>query len=352
MVDTHNVDKTHRAGRHRHDRRRGRHATHPVAIPLVGWRDVLFRLYRAFNDNNLSIIAAGVSFYGLLAIFPGVAAFVALYGLFQNPETVVDQMQQLSGLVPPAVISTVTDQMTQVAARPQTTLGFAAIFTLGLALWSARKGTTAMMVALNVVYAEREKRSIIRSTLVSLALTLAIILGLIAVALLAAGVPLVMAALGFNDFMISVGRGAGLGLAGLLLMAGIAGLYRYAPSRRPPKWRWVFGGAFLVTIFWVLGSLAFSVYVAFSNTYSATYGSLGAVVVVLTWLYISVLIMLVGGELNAQLEFQTDRDTTSSKGERPMGERGAFVADNVPKPREVIAAEEEQAESTSEEVRT
>lgn len=307
---------------------RGRLAHTPAHIPLPGWRDILMRVFHAFSDNNLSIIAAGVSFYGLLAIFPGVAAFVAIYGLFQDPNTVVGQMEQLNGIIPPDVISTVTGQMTQIASRPTSSLGMAALITLALALWSARKGTTALMVALNVVYAEKETRNVIWATLTSLALTLAIIAGLIAIALLAAGVPLIFAALGFNDLIVSIGRGLGLGAGALFLMLGIAGLYRFAPSRARPKWRWVIVGAVMVTAFWILGSLAFSAYIAFSNSYSATYGSLGAVVVVLTWLYITVLIMLVGGEINAQIEFQTAEDTTVS-GHRPMGERGAFVADNV-----------------------
>lgn len=314
---------------------RGRQAHHPIAIPLPGWRDIVLRVYHAFGNDNLSIIAAGVSFYGLLAIFPGIAAFVALYGLFQDPQSVVDQMQQLSGLVPADVIDTVTGQMGQIAARPEASLGFAALFTLMLALWSARKGTNALMIALNVVYAERETRGFVVKIAVSLALTLAIIVGLIAVALLAAGVPLVLAGLGFADWVVTVGRGVGLGGAGLLLMAGIAGLYRYAPSRRAPKWRWVIVGAAIVTVFWIIGSLAFSVYVAYSGSYSSTYGSLGAVVVVLTWLYITVLIMLVGGEINAQLEFQTVQDTTIKQA-RPMGDRGAFVADNLAVPAEEI----------------
>ncbi|WP_158583584.1 YihY/virulence factor BrkB family protein [Salinisphaera sp. Q1T1-3] len=309
---------------------RGRAARTPAHIPLVGWKDVLMRVFHAFSDNNLSIIAAGVSFYGLLAIFPGVAAFVAIYGLFQDPATVVTEMNSLDGLVPPDVINTITGQMTQIAARPSGSLGVTALVTLALALWSARKGTTALMVALNVVYAEKETRHFVITTLVSLALTIAIIVGLIAVALLAAGVPLIVAGLGFGTGLVAVARGVGLGIGALFLMLGIAGLYRYAPSRTRPKWRWVIVGAAIVTVFWVLGSLAFSLYVAFSNSYSATYGSLGAVVVVLTWLYITILIMLVGGEINAQMEFQTAADTTVS-GNKPMGERGAFVADNVAK---------------------
>jgi len=319
---------------------RGRMATNPTHIPLVGWKDIFLRVFHAFSDNNLSIIAAGVSFYGLLAIFPGIAAFVSIYGLFQDPNTVVVQMQQMQGIIPPDVINTMTDQVTQIASKPNSSLGLAAVITLGLALWSARKGTTALMVALNVVYAEKETRHFVVAIVVSLALTLSIIVGLIAVALLAAGVPLLFAALGFNDFIVSIGRGVGLGAGAFFLMLGIAGLYRFAPSRTRPKWRWVMVGAVTVTIFWILGSLGFSVYLAFSDNYSATYGSLGAVVVVLTWLYITVLIMLVGGEINAQLEFQTSEDTTVS-GNKPMGKRGAFVADNVASRAEEIDFEAE-----------
>lgn len=340
MVHRHNAKKSSPDEPIRNDGR-GRRAGTPTHIPFKGWRDVFMRVYHAFADNNLSIIAAGVSFYGMLAIFPGVAAFVSVYGLIQDPANVVSQMEALSGVVPPDVIATVTGQMTQVASRPQASLGFAALFTLALALWSARKGTTALMIALNVVYAERETRNFFLKIAVSLGLTFAIVAGLGAIALAAAGVPLLLAALGFNDWIVAVGRGAGLGGAALLLMIGIAGLYRYAPSRRPPKWRWVMVGAAMVTVFWILGSLGFSVYLSLSDTYPATYGSLGAVVVVLTWLYITVLIMLVGGELNAQLEFQTSSDTTSA-GERPMGQRGAFVADNMAQRAEDIDFEDKK----------
>ncbi|HET7313817.1 YihY/virulence factor BrkB family protein [Salinisphaera sp.] len=322
---------------------RGRRAHTPLHIPLLGWKDVLLRVFHAFSDNNLSLIAAGASFYGLLAIFPGIAAFVAIYGLFFDPHNAITQMQGLSGLLPPDVIRTVTGQMVQIADRPPASLGVAALFTLSLALWSARRGTTALMTALNVVYAEKESRNLIVTTLISLALTLALILGLIGVALLAAGIPIIFAALGASGLAVAIGRGIGLGAGALLLMLGIAGMYRYAPSRARPKWRWVFVGAAIVTVFWIIGSLAFSVYLAFSDSYSATYGSIGAVVVVLTWLYITILIMLVGGEINAQLEFQTAEDTTIS-GNKPMGQRGAFVADNIAKCAEDIDFDAEESD--------
>lgn len=322
---------------------RGRMAHTPAHIPMIGWKEILLRVFHAFSDNNLSIIAAGASFYGLLAIFPGIAAFVAIYGLFLDPHTVVGQVQELSGILPDDVIRTVAGQMAQIADRPRASLGIAALFTLALAIWSARRGTHALMIALNVVYAEKESRNLIVTTLVSVGLTLAIIVGLAGITLLAAGIPIVFAAMGATGLAMAVGRGIGLGAGALLLMLGIAGLYRYAPSRKRPKWRWVIVGAAIVTMFWIVGSLLFSVYVAFSHSYSATYGSIGAVVVVLTWLYITILIMLVGGEINAQLEFQTTEDTTV-RADKPMGERGAFVADNVAKRAEDIDFDAEDPE--------
>ncbi len=307
---------------------RGRQAGTPVAIPLPGWKDILVRLYRAFGDNNLSLMAAGVSFFGLLALFPAIGAFVALYGLFQDPQAVVQQLSQLDGVIPSDVVDTLTAQMRQVASGSEAKLGVAAIFSLLVASWSARMGTNALMTALNVVYGEREKRGFIWTTLTSLALTVAIILGLISIAFVAVGAPLVFEALGAPGWLLIVGRAIGIAMAAFVLVFGIASLYRWAPSRRAAQWRWVGSGALMVVVFWVVGSLLFSFYVAASDRYSATYGSLGAVIILLTWLYITVLIMLIGGELNAQLEYQTGEDTTVSAA-RPMGERGAFVADKV-----------------------
>lgn len=310
------------------DGTRGRMAESPTDIPLLGWKDIFIRVFREFGENNLSIIAAGVSFFGLMAVFPAIAAFVALYGLFQDPQTVVDQLSNLSGVIPADVVTTLTDQMRQVAGRSSATLGTAALFSTAVALWSARKGTTALMVSLNVVYGERESRGFIRKTGVSVLLTVAIIAGLMAVALLAVGVPIALEAVALPEWQLATLRGLSMAAAGLTLTFGIAGLYRWAPSRRSPRWRWVAVGSVMVTLFWVLGSILFTFYVATSDNYSATYGSLGAVVILLTWMYITVLIMLVGGEVNAQQEFQTLADTTV-RGPQPQGERGAFVADHV-----------------------
>lgn len=307
---------------------RGQHATTPAAIPLAGWKDVALRVFHAFGDNNLSLIAAGVSFYALLSLFPAIGAFVAIYGLFLEPHEVVQQLNQLKGVVPPDVLETLTSQMRTVSSGSGAKLTTAAVISLLVALWGARMGTNALMSALNVVYHEREKRGFIKLTLVSSFFTLALILGLISIALLAVAVPVMFEVLGTGGWLLVFGHVIGIALAAVLLVFGLAAFYRWAPSRSAPRWRWVAVGTAVVTVFWVLGSLVFSLYVTVSDRYSAVYGSLGSVIILLTWIYITVLIMLVGGELNAQLEHQTAEDTTI-KPELPIGQRGAFVADNV-----------------------
>lgn len=306
----------------------GQHAQTPRELSLSEWKAVLVRVFHAFGDNNLGVIAAGVSFFVLLALFPAIGAFVALYGLFLDPNAVVQQLSQLQGVVPNDVLDTVTQQMRQVAAGADAKLTIAAVFSLLVALWGTRMGTNALITALNVVYGEREGRGLIKLTLFSLLLTVAIILGLIGMALMVAGIPLAFGLLGLDGWPLIVARALGIVLAAVVLVFGLAGLYHWAPDRRAPRWRWVSIGAIVVMVCWTFGSMLFSIYLGLSDKYSATYGSLGTVIILLTWIYITVLIMLVGGALNAELERQMAGDTTVGASQ-PRGERGAVVADDV-----------------------
>lgn len=300
----------------------------PRALTLREWKDVIVRVFHVFGDNNLGVIAAGVSFFVLLALFPAIGAFIAIYGLFLDPDSAVQQLSQLQGVVPGDVLSIVTQQMRQVAAGADTKMTVAAVFSLLVALWGTRMGTNALMTALNVVYGEREERGLIKRTLFSLLLTLALILGLTSMALLLIGIPLAFGLLGLDGWPLLVARAFGIALAATVLVFGLAGLYHWAPDRRAPRWRWVSIGAVVVMVFWTIGSMLFSVYLSISDKYSATYGSLGTVIILLTWIYITVLIMLIGGALNAELERQMAGDTTAGAA-RPIGERGAVVADHV-----------------------
>lgn len=301
-------------------------------LTLGEWKDILVRVFHAFGDNNVGVVAAGVSFFMLLALFPAIGAFVAIYGLFLDPQTVVQQLGQLQGVIPRDVLDTVTRQMQQVAAGADTKLTVAAAFSLFVALWGTRMGTNALMTALNVVYGENEERGLIKRTLFSLLLSLAIILGLMSMALLVAGIPLAFALLGLDGWPLLVARALGIALAATVLVFGLAALYHWVPDRRAPRWRWVSVGAVVVMVLWLIGSLLFSVYLGISDKYSATYGTLGTVIILLTWIYITVLIMLIGGALNAEVEHQIARDTTVGA-PRPVGERGAVVADDVVEPR-------------------
>lgn len=304
------------------------HVRTPHELTLREWKDVLVRVFHAFGDNNLSVVAAGVSFFVLLALFPAIGVFVALYGLFLDPQDAVQQLSQLQGVIPGDVLDTVTQQMRQVAAGADTKLTIAAVFSLLVALWGTRMGTNALMTALNVAYGEHEQRGLIKRTLFSLLLALVIILGLISMALLVSGIPLAFGLLGVDGWPLIVVRAVGIALAATVLVFGLAGLYHWVPDRRAPRWRWVSVGAVVVMVFWTFGSMLFSVYLGISDKYSATYGSLGTVIILLTWIYITVLIMLIGGALNAEVEHQMICDTTVGT-PQPMGKRGAVVADHV-----------------------
>ena len=273
-------------------------------------------------------MSAGVAFFGVLAIFPAIAALIALYGLVADPSEVAQSLQSAKPLLPPDVFTMIEEQVGQIIAAGQGKLGIASLVSLVLALWSARAGVTALMEGLNVVYNETDTRSIVAQYLASLMLTLLLIVVAIVALLAVVAVP---ALLHFSDF----GRlGTVLAQVTPLLILGVAvvfvigGLYRYGPHRALARKRWVSVGAVVATVGWVLVSLALSVYVSRFADFNQTYGSLGAIVGLLFWLYASAFVVLIGAEINAQMELQTERDTTTGPA-RPMGERGAFVADHV-----------------------
>lgn len=300
----------------------------PAGITLPEWKDIAIRVFHTFGDHNLSVIAAGVSFFMLLALFPAIGAFVAIYGIFLDPHAVVQQLSQLQSVVPSDVLNIIMTQMRQVASGSGAQLTVAAAVSLLLALWGTRMGTNALIAALNVVYGEREERGLIRRMLFSLVLTLATILGLIGIAVLAIGIPLAFHFVGLGGWFTLIGRMLGIVAAAVTLMVGLAAIYHFAPDRRAPRWRWVSVGSVVVMVFWVLGSVLFSIYLGISDRYSATYGSLGTVIILLTWIYITVLIMLLGGALNAEIEHQMTGDTTVGSPES-LGGRGAVVADQT-----------------------
>lgn len=306
---------------------RGRHASSPKEIPPRGWRDILLRLKAEVKDDDVGLVAAGVAFYGLLGLFPGLAALVSVYGLVADPATIEDQLARLSAL-PQEARDLVGEQLATLSRQPAQALGWTFAAGLLLALWSASKGARALVSAMNIAYGEREQRGFVRLTAVVLAFTLGAVL-MAALALGAVAVlPAALALLGL------AGAGAWLttAITWLVLLAAtvlaLSLVYRYGPSRADARWRWISGGSTLATVLWLLASAGFSLFVTNVGDYGKTYGPLAAVVVLLMWLWLSAFVVLLGAELDAEMERQTSRDTTTGP-ERPLGQRGAYVADTV-----------------------
>lgn len=311
---------------------RGRTARRPHQIPKRGWRDVLLRTKDHVQEDNLSLIAAGVAFYAMLALFPGLAAVVSLYGLVNTGADVVRQFENLSVMLPVEARPILIDQVRSLAESSDTALGLTVIGGLLFALLSAMKGMKALITALNVAYKEREKRGFIRLNLVAFVLTLAAVVFMVIMLVLVVAVPAAMQLLNLSGLL-----GGALSLLRWLVLlaavlAGLGALYHFAPSRNEAQWHWVSWGAAAATLLWLLASFGFSIYVENFGNYNKVYGSVGALVILLMWLFISAFAVLLGGELNSEMEHQTEVDTTVGK-PKPMGQRDAYVADTVGEPR-------------------
>ncbi len=306
---------------------RGRAAASPQDIPVSGWRDVLSRTWSEFNNDHIMSVAAGVTFFALLALFPAIGAFVSLYGLFADVKQAEGQLRLLRGVLPKEVIDFVGGEILRIAAGRSGGLGVAFAVSLLISLWSANGAVKAMFGGLNIAYEERETRNFLRLNLISFAFTLGALL-FVAVTLSAVvAVPVALHFIGLDSGSVWL---AELRWPLLLVVAAfaISVLYRYGPSRRKPRWRWISWGGTLAAVLWLAASVLFSFYVANFAHYDKTYGSLGAVVGFMTWIWYSTIIVLLGAELNSELEHQTTVDTTAGD-PRHTGARGAAVADTL-----------------------
>jgi membrane protein len=306
----------------------GHQAEHPREIPKRGWWNILKRVYDSINEKNLSILAAGVAFYTMLAIFPALAALVAVYGLVANPATVQHEINAIHGLIPGEAQTLIATYLKSITSSSSSKLGIGLVVSLLVALWSARSGTVTLIEALNISYEEKEKRGVIRYELVAIGMTAAAILfGIVALTLVAA-VPAAMNLVPISGVWKTAGYFLPWPILVVALFVGLAAAYRFLPSREEAKWRWVSWGGMLATALWIIASIGFSFYVTEFGNYDKSFGSLGAVVILLTWLYLSAYVVLIGACLNAEMEHQTARDTTTGA-EKPMGQRGARMADTV-----------------------
>lgn len=305
---------------------RGREADRPGEIPSRGWKDILIRTFKEFGDDQIPLVAAGCTFYTLLALFPGVTALVALYGLVSDPTEAAQHVRTLTGVLPSSAVSLISEEMNKVAATADGRLSFAFGIGVVTALWSANKAMKALITGLNIAYDEKETRGFLLKTLVPLAFTsMSVVFAVTALGLGAAG----------PVFIRRLGPGAELAFTAVYwlflfigVVVGIALLYRFGPSRSPARWRWITWGSGVAAIAWVLMSGAFSVYVANFGNYDEKYGALGAAIGFMTWVWLSSMVFLLGAELNSEIEHQTALDTTTGAPE-PLGARGAVMADTI-----------------------
>lgn len=307
---------------------RGRFSSHPFQIPWNGWKDILWRSYVRTGEDRLLATAAGVVFFGLLAVFPAITALVSCYGLVANPSTIGANLQTLALMLPEGSFQIVQDQIARVLMKGNTALGATFLFGLGLAIWSANAGVKAVIDALNVVYEEREKRGFVRLNLLSLAFTTGGIAALLLMVSAVVAVPLALDHVGLaphSQLIISLMRWP---LLLAILLIALALLYRFGPSRRPARWQWLSVGTLAAALLWIAGSSLLSWYLSNFANYSATYGSLGAAIGLMIWMWMSAIIVLCGAELNSEIEHQTALDSTVGR-PKPLGSRGAVMADTL-----------------------
>ena len=309
-----------------HERGRGRAAQRPGEIPPKGWKDIVLRTWREFNQDRIPAVAGGVSFFGLLALFPALGAFVSLYGLFADVGAMRDQLNVLAGVLPRDVLAFVADQMVRLAGAEGPKLGVAFAISLVVSLWSANAGMKALFDGLNIAYEEVEKRGFIKLNLISLGFTLGALLFAVLSFSAVIAAPVVLSLLHLDgELTVAVLRWPALLIT---MVAGLAVLYRFGPSREHARWRWLTWGSTASAVLWLVVSMLFSWYVGSYAHYDRVYGSLGAVVGFMTWSWLTTIVVLFGAELNSEIEHQTAVDTTTG---RPvvMGLRGAKMADTL-----------------------
>jgi len=309
---------------------RGRAARTPRGIPARGWKQVLNRVRHKVSDDDIGLVSAGVAFYGLLALFPALAALVSVYGLLSDPAQVTEQFSQLRTILPGEAYELLQGQLQQLASPASSNaLGVGLIVAILLALWSTTRGTKSLIKALNIAYSEHEQRGFLRLNAVAFTLTLFLVLLAVVVVGLIVALPIALNFLGLGAIAETAVNWLRWPVLAAVVLFALAVIYRYAPNRRQARWQWVSWGAGIALVLWLIASGLFSYYVSNFSNYNATYGSLGAVIILLMWLFITALMMLLGAELNAELEHQTARDTTY-QGDQERGQRGAYVADHLP----------------------
>jgi membrane protein len=307
---------------------RGRAAERPKDIPKPGWKDIAFRVKDEIRNDRVPLVSAGVAFYAMLSLFPALTALISVYGLVADPEDVRRQIDALAGGIRGGAGELIVQQADSIVQAGTGALSVGVIVSVLAALWAASSGMHGLMQALTIANNEEETRGLVRRRVIALGLTVVALVVVILAMVVIVGVPIAMGFVGLDavgEWTIRILRWP---LIGAVIVGLLTLVYRYGPDRDKPQWRWVTWGSVIATVLWVIASLGFSVYVANFGNYNETYGALGAVVVLLLWLFLSAFVVILGAEINAEMEHQTAHDTTEGE-PRPMGERDAHVADHL-----------------------
>ena len=295
-------------------------AEQPQQIPAWGWWDIAVRVKSDLSRDNVSLVAGGLAMYALLSVIPTLVAALSFYGLLFTPADVLKHTNALSSLLPPQVRDVFNGGLQDVARRQTGTLTVAAMLAVLVALVSARSGMATLMQAVSIAYQEREKRRFFKHLMTSVSLTLGAILAVIVMLLLAVAVPRVLKALITSPWVESVVATLRWTLLWAFAVLSLTVTCRFAPARKLARWRWVAWGSVVAATLWVAGSLLFAFYLRTFGSYANMYGALGGVVVLLLWFYLSSFFVVLGAEINAEIERQTRQDNTEGA-EVPMAQR-------------------------------
>ena len=307
----------------------GQHAEKPREIPSRGWLDIAKRVKNQLADDHVQIVAAGVAFYFFFALFPAITAVISVYGLLVDPSQAEAQIDGMSAMLPEQAHGMIGDIAHNIASSSNQTLGWGMALAILLSLWSANKGTTALFEGLNIAYDEADRRNFFRKNMITLVCTLlGIITGIIMMALIAGFPALVVGRLGLPEIARTLINYLRWPLMALIVIIFLGVLYKIAPDREGPEWRWVTWGSVIATMLWLAGSFLFSWYVDNFGKFGNTYGSFAAIIILMLWFWLTAFIVLLGAEINSEMEHQTGVDTTTGPDE-PMGQRGAYHADHV-----------------------
>ncbi len=312
-----------------HAKSDGHWANSPSQIPAPAWKQIASRTWKRTWQDNVGLISAGVAYYGFLAVVPLLGLIVLVYGLAADAGTVVANMRVLTAIFPPDVADLIRQQLLGVVRSSKETKGLGIAVALAVSLYGSTNGAGAIMTALNIAYEEKEKRSLLLFYSTALAITFgAVIVAVIALAGTTAVAFLGQLAPTASPVLVIGGKALAYVLLVVVAAAVAATLYRFGPSRQEARWKWITPGSLFASLAWLALTTLFGFYVSKITDYSATYGSLGTVIVLLTWIYLSAYALVFGAELNSEIEHQTARDSTTGA-PLPIGSRGAWAADHV-----------------------